>query len=146
MRSAPTLACELARSRVELHAIAVLTLAGLVAPWAAPIGTGARLVLSAMALAVFTVALLGWRRRPWVSLAFDDEGKVLLRRSDASAWSGTLREATLLGPLVVLALDGQGGMRLHLPVYPDSTDRDSLRRLRVLLRHGRRAEPGDAIR
>ena len=103
-------------------------------------------LLSAVALAGTAWALLGWRRRPWVELVLADEGRVVLRRADAAEWRGTLREATLLGPLAVLALDGEGGGRLHLPIYPDSTDRDSLRRLRVLLRHGRRAKPGDAIR
>ena len=146
MRSAPTLACELGRSRIELSAIAALTLAALAAPWAAPIGPGARIMLSAVALSAMAFALSGWRRRPWVGMVLADEGRVVLRRADASEWRGTLREATLLAPLVVLALDGEGGARLHLPIYPDSTDRDSLRRLRVLLRHGCRAKPGDAIR
>jgi len=131
---------------VELVAIAVLTVAALVAPWAAPISAGARLALGAVALGAFGVALQGWRRRPWVGLVFGDEGRVVLRRSDGSTWTGTLRVGTLLGPLVVLALEGEGGARPHLAIYPDSTDPDSLRRLRVLLRHGRRAEPGDAIR
>jgi hypothetical protein len=146
MRSAPTLACELVRSRIELAAIGALTLAALAAPWAAPIGMGARIALSAGALSATAAALSGWRRRPWVALSFGDEGRVVLRRADASEWPGRLREATLLGPLVVVALEGEGGGRLYLPLYPDSTDPDSLRHIRVLLRHGRRAEPGGAIR
>ena len=70
----------------------------------------------------------------------------MLRRPGLPEWRGTLAQATVLGPLVVLALRESGGATLRLPVYPDSTDADTQRRLRVLLRHGWRAEPGDAIR
>jgi len=146
MRSAPTLVCELARSRAELLAIGVLTTAALAAPWLAALAAGWRAALVAGAVAAGAFALREWRRRPWTALALAGDGTAVLRAQGLPEWRGTLTQATVLGPLVVLALKDAGGASLRLPIYPDSTDADTRRRLRVLLRHGWRAEPGDAIR
>src|SRR5262245_21960617 len=109
MRSAPTLACELARSRIELLAILALTAAALAAPWLAALATGWRVPLTAGALAACALALRDWRRRPWTGLALAGDGTAVLRAPGRPEWRGTLAQATILGPLVVLALKEQGG-------------------------------------
>ena len=146
MKSARTLACELRRSRVELLAILLLTAAALAAPWAAPLAEGARAVLSLAALAAGGYAAWERSRRRWTALALSGDGAVALRAGAQAEWRGTLQQATVLGPILVLAVRAEDGASFRLPLYPDSADRDMLRRLRVLLRHGWRPEPGGAIR
>ena len=146
MRSAPTLACELRASRIELVSIASFALAASLAPWAAPLDGGVRLALCAAALVAAGLALRARRRREWNGLSLAGTGAAVLRHPGHGDRTARLEHATVLGPLVVLELACEDGRRLRLPLYPDSTDRDSLRRLRVLLRHGWRAEAGAAIR
>ena len=146
MKSAPTLVCELRRSRIEPFAISLLTAAALLAPWLAPVGAGTRVALSLAALAAAGWAVRDWSARDWRELSLGGDGAVVLRAVGRADWRGALAHATVLGPLVVLAMRHEGGGMLRLPIYPDGTDGDSLRRLRVLLRHGWRTEAGDAIR
>ena len=146
MRSAPTLVCELSRSRLELAVLAGLALAALAAPILAPIQPAARAALIAGALLATAAALAAIRRRDWTSLTLRGDGGATLRRAGGAEWIASLVDGAVLGPLVVLTLRGPDGRMTRLPLYPDAVDRETRRRLRVLLRYGWRAEPPGAIR
>ena len=146
MRSAPTLVCELRRSRVELGAILLAIAAALAAALVASMAVPFRVVLVAATLPAGALAFRDRLRRPWIELALAGNGALVLRGPSGPEWRGTLTEATVLGPLVVLTARDAGGGTVRLPIYPDSVDADAQRRLRVLLRHGWRAESADAIR
>ena len=81
-----------------------------------------------------------WRGSTW---RFDGEGEWRWLRQGGSEGSATFRQATLLGPLIVLNLRDAGG-RIDLPIWPDQLDDDARRRLRVRLSQGN--APADSAR
>ena len=98
------------------------------------------------ALLATAAALAAIRRRDWTSLTLRGDGGATLRRAGGAEWIASLVDGAVLGPLVVLTLRGPDGRMTRLPLYPDAVDRETRRRLRVLLRYGWRAEPPGAIR
>jgi hypothetical protein len=140
-KSAPVIALELRASRrfgAALLAIAVLAVA---APWLSGLAWPVCAGLSLAAVLVGAQAWRGEQRKTGLRLALHGDDSVRCQRAGAADVEGTLAEAVVLGPLVTLALRTDGGRRVHLALWPDSADAESLRRLRVRLL-ARRRGPG----
>lgn len=140
MRSAPTIAFEYRPSRTLAATIVVLTVLAMVAIASSALP---RLWMAALMIAGFVYgAAAFWRHvHPRVrALAWQGDGDVSLalaeRVSSETGLQGSLVDARVLGPLIVLSLRWPRG-RAALWLLPDNLGADTRRRLRARLALGR---------
>ena len=138
MRSAPTIAFEYHPSRalaamiVALTALAAASIAmsGMPWPW---------MPASMIATTVYGAAALRRHARPRIcALAWQGDGDVSLTLAERGAMEtgqGSLADARVLGPLIMLSLRWPKG-RAALWLLPDNLDADTRRRLRARLALG----------
>ena len=138
MRSAPTIAFEYHPSRTLAAmivvlialALAAIAISGMPWPW---------LAASMVACLAYGVAALWRQARPRIrALAWQGDGDVSLTLAERGAMEtgrGSLADARVLGPLIMLSLRWPKG-RAALWLLPDNLDADTRRRLRARLAMG----------
>jgi hypothetical protein len=113
-----------------------LHLLALPMPWLAALSWPARVGLDGMVCGLAAWQVWRWRQPVPTALRLLPDGMW------AMAWAGREHEAVLLPGayvtvhLIVLPLKLAGGPTYRLVLWPDSADRDDLRRLRAWLRWG----------
>jgi len=138
MRSAPTIAFEYHPSRTLAAMIVVLIMLAVASIATSGMSWVWKSLLMIACLAYGAVAL--WRHaRPWIrALAWQGDGDVsltLAERGATETGQGSLADARVLGPLIMLSLRWPKG-RATLWLLPDNLGADTRRRLRVRLAMG----------
>jgi toxin CptA len=150
MRSPAHLTVTLRRSRIAtcwLASLAVLA-AVLLAIMPAPawLDVGGALVVAAWA--VHRIRLHGTRRSPRsiVELSLSEDRWIAMRDGAGEVSAGVVLDSSHVHPWFTSIVWRPAGARFarSLPIAPDMLDADDFRRLRVLLRYGRRADSAGA--
>ena len=104
------------------------------------------------------IALIGWARRRLrlhgsrtapdavVELLLSSDATIVVRRHDGQLVAGHVRSGSYAHPLFssILWRPDRARWSRTLPLVPDMLDVDDFRRLRVMLRYGRRGVTADA--
>lgn len=135
MKSAAPIAFDYRPSRVLVGALVVVALAAAVAPWSSAASGAARLALSVVAIGVALTALHAYLTPDCRRIAHGAAGWQVVDGA------GRERAAQLvahrrLGSLVVLDLRVGPRRRLHIVLLPDNLDRETHRRLVLVLARG----------
>lgn len=138
MPSVPAIRLELRRSRIQQAVtIALIVVAGTAVTFASWPMWLRLAVLSAYAGAVWTAARLIAKHEAAVRhLEWQADGAWQSSGDGAETRPVELTTSRVFGPLVALTfrhIDGAGWRSIELTLWPDSADRDALRRLRIRL-------------
>ncbi len=133
MSSAPTITFEVRPSRWLAALVGLVALAAMVAVLASRLSWPLRLA-ACVAVAVYA----GWSvrkllRQPLRAVSWHADDRCTLHLADGRQATGRLLGGRTLGPLVVLRLTWPQGGATALPLFPDSLDADTRRRLRMRL-------------
>jgi toxin CptA len=139
MRSAPAIGFEYKPSPALSGCIVAITVLAMVAIATSGLARWTGAALGLAALASGAAALWRYRHPCVAALTWRSDGSVSLhladRKREAVEVQGTLRNARVLGFLIVLQVRWRSG-RAGLWLLPDNLDGDTRRRLRVRLGSG----------
>ena len=150
MRPPTQLIVTLGPSRIATCALAALALLAIVllAIMPAPLWTDALGALALVAWAAHRIRLHGLRRAPAsiVELMLAEDRTIVVRRKDGALRAGVVLGRSHVHPSFTSIVWRPDGARLarSVPIVPDMIAPDDFRRLRVLLRYGRREDSAGA--
>ena len=150
MRPPTQLIVTLGPSRIATCALAALALLAIVllAIMPAPLWTDALGALALVAWAAHRIRLHGLRRAPAsiVEVMLSEDRTIVVRRKDGALRAGVVLAGSHVHPSFTSIVWRPDGARLarSVPIVPDMIAPDDFRRLRVLLRYGRREDSAGA--
>lgn len=150
MRPPTQLNVALGPSRIATCALAALAALAflLLAIMPAPAWTDALGAAALAAWAAHRIWLHGLRRSPAsiVEVMLAEDRTIVVRRRDGALKAGVVLDRSHVHPAFTSIVWRPDGARLarSVPIVPDMIDPDDFRRLRVLLRYGRREDSADS--
>jgi hypothetical protein len=150
MRSPIQLRVALGPSRIATAALVALALvaAALLLVMPAPAWTDALGALALVGWAAHRIRLHGLRRAPGsiVEVTLADDRTIVVRRRDGQFRTGVVLDGSHVHPAFTSIVWRPDAARLarSIPIVADMLPRDDFRRLRVLLRYGRREDSAGA--